>query len=47
MKQGGVEERNIDRVVLKNENYIYFKIKFESSNYIYFWIEGVCMLEDY
>ena len=30
MKQGGVEEeRNRDRVVLDNKNYIYFEINFE------------------
>jgi hypothetical protein len=30
MKQGGIkEERNKDRVVLDNENYIYFGINFE------------------
>ena len=37
MKQGGIEEeRDRDRVVLESENYIYFKINFESSNYTYF-----------
>ena len=38
MKRGGVEEeRDRDKVVLKNENYIYFETNFKSLNYTYFW----------